>query len=111
MDNLKTVDPFRTLGQTSQIIGVFRLNDGLRPEGREARDGVEPLQVFQTGTRLVMISTHDAADVFSNPSDHRVRIGAIADQIAAADNAVEVRASARQHGDERFPIGVNVAQY
>ncbi len=110
MQNLKAVDPLRALHQFSQILGVFRLNDGLGPQGRKARHGVEPLQILQAGASLVVISADDAVDIFSNPLDHLVGIGAIADQIAAADNAVEVRAGARQHGAERFPIGVNVAE-
>ena len=110
VENLKAVDPFGTLDQTSQIIGVLRLNDGLSPKSRQACDRVEPVQVLQPGASFIVISADNAVDVFANPPDHRVGIGAVAHQVATADDAVVLRAGTRQHSAQRFPIGVNVAE-
>src|ERR1700678_1315603 len=110
MENLKSVDAFRTLRQISQIFGVFGLNNSLRPESRQARHGIEPLQVLQAGTGLVVISAHDAADVLADPSDHRVGIGAITYQVATADDPIVAGTGVFQHRAKRFPIGVNVTE-
>src|ERR1700689_3859633 len=110
MQNLKAVDPFRALDQIPELLGGSRLNPRLGPEGGQARHRVEPLQVLQAGASLVVIAADDAANIFSNPPDYRIGIGAITDQIAATDDLIVLGAGARQHSAERLPIGVNVAQ-
>jgi hypothetical protein len=46
----------------------------------------------------------------AHPLDHGIRVGTVADQIAAAEGAVVVTGSVAVDGFEGFPIGVEIAQ-
>src|ERR1019366_7600053 len=60
----------------------------LSPEGGGSRGGIEPLQVLQSGGRLVVIAADNPLSVGAHPFGGELRIGAVADDVAEAGDLV-----------------------
>ena len=71
-------------------------------------NGLE-FEVFEAGARLIVVATNDGVHVLAGPRRYRVGVGAVADNVAAAQNPVVAALRVRQHRVKRFEIGVNIA--
>ena len=81
------------------------------PQGGAAGHGVEPLQIVLAGGGAVVIAAHDDGAVGAHPIADGVGIGAVADQIAAAQGAIVMAGGSLEDGIEGFEIGVKVTDY
>ncbi len=77
------------------------------------RDFVEHLAVVDAATHLIVIASDDDRTFeLADSVNNRIRIGAVADEVAEDDGSVEVLATyALQHRGKRFEVRVDVAQY
>jgi len=107
---LKTVHRKRSFRQSAGVIRIL-LGENLRgPQGSRACDRVEPFQIVQAGTGFIVVSAHHGGAIGANPFDAAIRIGAIADKIAAAERLIEAAGGICLHRVKRFPVRMDVAQ-
>lgn len=57
-----------------------------------------------------MVAAHHQGAVGAHPFDHRVGVGAITYQVAAAEGALVEAFGLADNGLEGFPVGVQVAE-
>ncbi len=83
-----------------------------RPARRDFRDGVEAFGLFQPARHLVVIAANNGRRLERlHAFDHRIRIGAVADEIAEHQRAlVPARLSLGQARVQRFEIRVDVGE-
>ena len=109
VNQVEIIHRHRTGGQVAQIIKVHRSELRHRPDACDACHWVEPFEILKSGAGAVVIAANDGVEVGARPVNDRVRIGAVADQVAAADDAVVPIAGIRENGFEGFPIAVKIA--
>ena len=95
-----------TAGQSHNVVRIFA-GEGLQgPDGGIAGYRVEPLEIFLAGRGTVVIAAHDDGTVRADPVANQVGIGAVADQIAAADGAIVGAMGLGEHSMQSFQVGV-----
>ena len=106
VEDLEGIDRHGTAGQSHNVVGIFA-REGLQgPDGGIAGDRIEPLEIFLAGGGAVVIAAHDHGTVRADPVADQVRIGAVADQVAAADGAIVGAGGLGEHGMQSLQVGV-----
>ena len=88
MQNLKSVDGFGSRRKIAEVGNILGLGGRLRPQRGDPGHRVEPLQIFQTGAGFIVISANHAGDILPHPFRDNIGVGAISDNIAAAQDPI-----------------------
>jgi hypothetical protein len=111
-DFQRVADLVRTLRQLGEPRPVFRRQLVECPLDRAPGDCVEAIRGLQAAGDLVVVPANECEGVeVAQAVDHRVGIGAIADQIAEDERTVaRARGGVGETGLERFQVRMYVGQ-
>ena len=112
MDELyvrQLVKMHRAVRKRAQPVQIGRRELFASPEGGQAGDGVELVEVHEAANGFVVIAANESASQSLRLGDDFVGISSVADRIAKVDDEVMGR-SGGQTGVQRLEIAVNVAK-
>ena len=106
VEDLEGFDRHRTAGKSHNVVGIFA-REGLEgPHRGIASYRIEPFEIFLTGGGAVVIAADDHGTVRAYPVADQVWIGAVADQVAAADDAIVGAMGLGEDSMQSFQVGV-----
>src|SRR5579883_330545 len=108
--DMKVLELGRTDRQLAEVCELIIAELPNCPARRDLRDFVEPLKTVNSRHDLIVISPDDADRVLANPIRNACRVGVVADQVAAANDLIELAFGIGQHSFQCRPVGVRIAE-
>ena len=107
---IETLEGQRALRHLFEVEAGFFRNGPASPDGGEASGGVKQLKVVEAAAGAIVVAADDGGYIFASPFHDGVRVGAIAYQVAEAQDFVVTALRVGEDGLEGFEIAVNIAK-
>src|SRR5690242_7477139 len=102
--NMKMLELNRPFLQFAKVFDLVFVQLADRPNGGALCNFVEPLNVFNASDYLVMIPSNDGTAMLARPIQYAHRMGIVSDQIATANNLVELSICVPEYRFQSVPI-------